>query len=39
MRLNTNLSVNQGKLTRGADKLIEQGRVKINGRVAKIGDK
>ncbi|BEH90223.1 MAG: 23S rRNA pseudouridine(2604) synthase RluF [Turicibacter sp.] len=38
MRLNKFISESGKASRRGADKLIEEGRVKINGRKAKIGD-
>lgn len=38
MRLNKFISESRKASRRGADKLIEEGRVKINGRKAKIGD-
>lgn len=38
MRLNKFISESGKASRRGADKLIEEGRVKINGRIAKIGD-
>ena len=38
MRLNKFISETGKASRRGADKLIEEGRVKINGRKAKIGD-
>lgn len=38
MRLNKFISESWKASRRGADKLIEEGRVKINGRKAKIGD-
>lgn len=38
MRLNKFISESGKASRRGADKLISEGRVKINGRVAKIGD-
>lgn len=37
MRLNKFISESGKASRRGADKLIEEGRVKINGRKAKIG--
>ncbi|MDY4815032.1 MAG: S4 domain-containing protein [Turicibacter bilis] len=38
MRLNKFISESGKASRRGADKLIEEGRVKINGRKGKIGD-
>lgn len=38
MRLNKFISESGKASRRGADKLIEEGRVKLNGRIAKIGD-
>lgn len=38
MRLNKFISESGKASRRGADKLVEEGRVKINGRKAKIGD-
>lgn len=37
MRINKFISDSGVASRRGADKLIEEGKVKINGRVAKIG--
>ncbi|MTM62664.1 23S rRNA pseudouridine synthase F, partial [Turicibacter sanguinis] len=38
MRLNKFISDSGKASRRGADKLIAEGRVKVNGRIAKIGD-